>query len=155
MEIRKAKLSDAKGLAKLFLLFWDSHKGVNPLLELRKKPTLESETKEAKKYIRKGKPEIFVAVDDDSVIGFIEVSIKKNEPVFKVKKSGYIESLVVDKKCRRAHVGSSLLAYVKALLKKRGVGYITVTVYPSNRLAVEFWKKTGFKDISKIVISEI
>ena len=155
MEIRRAKLSDAPGLARLSILFWESHKGVSPLLELKKKATLESETKEARRVVRKGKPEIYVAIKSGSIIGSIEISTNKKGPLFKVRKSGYIEALVVDKKSRRSGVALALLTHVKTLFKKRGIRYVTVTVYPPNKLAVKFWKKAGFKGISENVIATI
>ena len=155
MEIRRAKLSDAAAVGRLFLLFWDSHKGVDPLLKLKKKPTLKSEIEQAKKWIRKRKTVMFVATESDSVIGYIEATTKKSAPIFKVKRSGYIEAVVVDKKYRNSGVGKSLVLHALDYFKKRGIRNVKANVYFSNKSAVQFWKKAGFKDISKNVITSI
>lgn len=55
--IRKAKLSDAESLARLYFQFWEPHKKVDPLLEFEKRLTLKSQTESAKKgYQKKEQP---------------------------------------------------------------------------------------------------
>jgi ribosomal protein S18 acetylase RimI-like enzyme len=155
MEIRRAKLSDAQGVGRLFMQFWKPHEGVDPLLKLKKKPTLKSETEEAKKCIRKRKTSIFVAIKSDVVVGYVELTIKKNAPIFKVEQSGYIEALVVDKKHRKSGVGKELVKFAIDYFREKDIKHIKANVYFANRQAVSFWKKAGFRDISKNVMMSI
>ncbi len=155
MEIRKAKLSDAPGLARLYLQFWDNHERYDPLLRLKKRQTLKSETEQARKDIRKRNHAILVAVEDGQVIGFTEVLIKRREPIFKVKTSGYINSIVVGLSHRESGVGTALVLHALEFFKGKGIRHVKTNAYLHNKAALAMYGKTGFKAISSILIKDI
>ncbi len=155
MRIRKARLSDAEDLARLYLQFWEVHGDVDPLLKLARKPILKREAEQARKDIRKKGTHIFVAVEEGHAIGFIELLIKKNHPVFSIKKYGYLNSCVVDKRYRRKGVAQKLVRYGIAFLKKKGARHMKTNVYASNKAALKAWEKVGFKEISKIMLKRL
>jgi ribosomal protein S18 acetylase RimI-like enzyme len=154
-KIRKAKLSDAEDLAKLYFQFWEPHKKVDPLLEFEKKLTLKNQIEFAKKDIRKRSNYIFVAEKDDMVIGFIEFFIKKNESCFKIKKYGYLNSTATHKDYRGKGVVKALTNEALKFLKNKGIKYVRTNVYNTNKVAMKTWTKLGFKPQSTFLIKRI
>ncbi len=153
--IRKARPSDAEGLAKLYLQFWEAHRKSDPLLRLRKKPSLAGEAKAAKKDLRKRNCTIFVALEQGNVVGFIDLLVKKNDQMFVVKEYGYVDSLVVDREHRKKGIASALVRYGMSYLKGKGIGDVKLNLYCSNRAAMAVWRRLGFREISKNMIRKI
>jgi len=153
--VRKAKLSDAEDIAKLYFQFWEPHKEVDPLLEFNRKLTLKNQIEFAKKDIRKRNNYIFVADLNGKVIGFIEFFIKKNEDCFKIKKYGYINSATTHKDYRGKVVVKALTNEALKFLKNKGIKYVRTNVYNSNRVAMKTWTKLGFKPQSTFLIKRI
>lgn len=148
MQIRKAILSDAQALAKLYLQFWEPHAGCDPLLELVKPPSLDLQIKQAKKDIRARNTHIFVADKTGKIVGFIELLIKKNDPIFKVRKYGYVNSCVVDKKHRGSGIARKLLLFGLDFFRQKELTFSKLNVYCTNAAAIRTWEKLGFKEIS-------
>ena len=153
--VRKARMSDAEDLARLYIEFWKPHKKSDPLLEFKEKLTLKNQMTAARKDIKKKSNHIFVAVKDNEVIGFIEFFIKKNDKVFKIKEYGYLNSATILKKYRRKGIAKKLHLTAAKFLKDRGIKYIKTNVYISNKLALKAWQKIGFKTQSSILIKRI
>lgn len=154
-EIRKAKLSDAKDLAKLYLQFWSAHKKIDPLLELKKKLTIKNQIIAAKKDIQKKNNYIFVAVNNSQVIGFIEFFFKKNDKIFNINEYGYLNTAVTHKRYRKQGVAKKLYSAAANYLKKKGIKYIKTNIYLSNEQALNTWKNIGFIPQSYMMIKRI
>ena len=154
-EIRKARQSDAKEIARLYLQFWDSHKKIDPLLEFKELLTLENQITAAKKDLKKKNNCIFVAVNNSRVIGFIEFFIKKNAKVFGISQYGYLNSAVTDKSFRKLGVVKQLYSAAAIFLKRKGINYVKTNVYLSNKSAVKVWKRIGFMPQSYTLIKKI
>ena len=154
-KIRKAKLSDAEDLARLYFQFWVPHKKVDPLLEFDKKMTLKSQIQFAKKDIRKRSNYIFVAEKWGKVIGFIEFFIKKNEYCFKIKKYGYLNSATTHKDYRGKGVAKALTNVALKFFKDKGIQYVRTNVYNINEVAMKTWIKLGFQPQSTFLIKRI
>ncbi len=153
MIIRKARLSDAENLAEMYTQFWEYHKD-DPLIELEKKISIKNQVEFAKKDIIKKNVNIFVAVIDNNIVGFIEVLMKKNDKCFKIKEYGYLNSAVTHKDYRRQGIARVLDDFALKFLRKKNIKYIKTNVYNSNKNAVETWKKLGFKPLSTIMIKK-
>lgn len=155
MLIRKAKSKDVRGIAKLYLQFWKAHPGVDPLITPKNKPTMKSEIKAAAKDIRKKNEYHFVADDNGRIAGYIELCIKKNHRIFKVRKFGYINSIVVDKKCRGKGIARMLVKYASGFFRQKRLKYVRLNVYFSNKAAQKAWSKIGFRNESMFMIKRI
>ncbi len=153
-KIRKARLSDAEDLAKLYFQFWEPHKNVDPLLEFEKKLTLNNQIKAAKKDIKKRDNHILVA-DNGKVIGFIEFFIKKNDKLFKIKKYGYLNSATTLEEHRGKGVAKALSIEALKFLKNKRIKYVRANVYNSNEIAMKTWIKVGFKPQSTFLMKRI
>lgn len=154
-KIRRAKLTDAKQIAKLYLEFWEPHKSADPLLELNKKMTLKSETNAAEKTIRKRNVHILVADLNEKIIGFVEFFIKKNEDCFKIKEYGYLNSATTLKEYRGKGVAKALTNKAMKFFKDKKIKYVRANVYNSNDVAMKTWEKLGFTAQSTIFIKEL
>lgn len=124
----------------------------DPLLALGKRPTKESETKQARRDLRKRGTAILVAEDGGRVVGFIELLLKRNARVFKIRRYGYINSCVVEEKRRRSGIGRALVRGAITFFRREGISQIKLNTYSSNLPALEFWKNNGFGEISKMMI---
>lgn len=72
--------------------------------------------------------EVYVAVEKDSIIGFVGLG-----------ESGYIEGIFVEKKGRSKGVGKQLLDFIKAKYDT-----LSLHVYCDNTRAVSFYQREGF-----------
>jgi ribosomal protein S18 acetylase RimI-like enzyme len=155
MIIRKAERSDAPGIARLYMQFWKAHRGCDPLLALKRKPALAHETRQAKKDMRKRGTYVFVAEEKGRVKGFMELLIKRNDPVFSIRNYGYLNSCVVDARCRKRGIARQLTRHALGFLKGKRIGYVKTNVYLSNKGAAAVWRRLGFREISEMMIRKI
>lgn len=154
-KIRKARIVDAEGLAKLYLQFWVPHRKIDPLLEFGKKITFKSEIESAKRNIKKKDNYILVACHEDKIVGFIEFFIKKNEGYFKIKKYGYLNSAATHEDYRGKGIAKALTDEALKFLKKRGITYVRTNVYNVNKIAMKTWMNLSFKPQSTFLIKKI
>jgi ribosomal protein S18 acetylase RimI-like enzyme len=154
-KVRKARLSDAEGLGRLYLEFWGPHRKVDPLIEMRRKITVKKEIESAKKEIKSKKSFTFVADKDGEIIGFIELLIKKNDRCFKVKKYGYLNAAATLKKYRGKGVAKALAKAGFKSLKDKGIEYVQGRVYNTNKTALEAWEKIGLKPQSTMLFKKL
>ena len=153
--IRKANLSDAKYLAKLYLEFWEAHEKCDPLLQFKDRLTFKNQMIAAKRDIKKKNNCIFVALKNDKVVGFIELFIKKNDKFFKVKEYGYLNSAVTLEGYRNKGIAKKLYIAATKFLKDKNIKYVKTNVYNSNIVALKTWQKIGFKTQSSIMVKRI
>jgi ribosomal protein S18 acetylase RimI-like enzyme len=155
-KIRKAKSSDAEDIAVLYLQFWETHKGCDPLLELRTTPTYKQEVESAKRDIRKRSLNIFVATMNNKVVGFIEIIIKRNdETYFRIKEYGYLNSVIVHEDYRRRGIAKALIETGLNFLKEKGIEYIKTCVYDFNEESERLMQESGFVRLSRTMIKRI
>lgn len=155
MEIRKATLKDKEALARLYMQFWKAHPGRDPLIIPKVKPVLKKQIKAAAKDIKKRNEYYFLAVKQGKVMGFIELCIKKNHKMFRIRKFGYINSIVVDNKFRGRGIAKRLVGFAAKFFRQKGLRYMRLNVYFSNRDAIKVWPKTGFKKESMFMLKRI
>ena len=74
---------------------------------------------------------------EDSVIGFVGGAIRSGH--------GHISGIAVDKKYRMKGIGKSLLRAVEYEFLANGLEKVTLEVRKSNRDAIRFYEKHGYK----------
>lgn len=110
----------------------------------------------AKTAIRSYKKVIFVAVDNDNkIVGYTAGMIKKNIPIFKIKKLGYINDLFVIKKYRNKGIAEKLLKTIEKWFKSKNIKYVEVSADTKNKLGQKVWHKFGFEDCRLNMMKEI
>lgn len=155
MIIRKANIKDAEEIGELSKQFWDAHKNIDPLIEPLKEQTTKSHINDAKKGIKDKNNYIFVAEKDNKVVGVITFFIKTNDKYFKIRKYGYLDSATTHKNYRKQGIAKELNNFAIKFLKNKGIKYIKTNVYISNNIALNAWKKIGFKEQSINLFKEI
>ena len=91
--------------------------------------------------------EIFVADNENEIIGFCIVSIVEIKDHFMYHDMTNIEidDLCIDDKYRQKGVGKKLFEKVKIFGKEKGAQYITLTVWDFNKNAKNFYEHLGMK----------
>ncbi len=86
--------------------------------------------------------EVFVAEDEERIVGFIVFKVESNH--------GYIDNIVVAKEKQKQGIGRKLVAHVEELAKSQGVNQmITDTTENSDGIpwvSYTFWLRMGYKD---------
>ena len=138
MEIKIIELSDAEK----FVNFYDKLiRETDYLL-----PTVEESAKTVEQQENSIKKcgdykQVFVAVDNNAIIGFMGVS---RCPMSKVKHiADFAIGVLSD--YRRKGVASNLLSFAENWLKEKGVKRVEMTVIAENKPAISCYEKNGFK----------
>lgn len=106
----------------------------------------EADFKSTMKEVKENKGKIFLARDNDKIIGFIVGIIVEASDTydFKAPKGGKISELVVTRNCRAKGVGQALLNKMEDYLKSVGCKRVLIEVFEYNDLAKNFYYKNGY-----------
>lgn len=90
---------------------------------------------------------IFVAVDDDTVLGygFCVVKTYKNDPVIADHTELYIDDLCVDENARGQHIGTAIYEAILRYARMRKCYNVTLNVWACNANAMKFYESLGLK----------
>lgn len=155
MKIRKANKRDAEQVARLYLQFWSVHKKINPLHQLDFIINYKNCLKDVKELINYKDYCLYIAEENNEVLGFILFTIKKNPEGFKVRRYGFLEETAVDKKHRGRGIAKELHNFALHYFKKRGIRYVSCSVEVDNKVALKVWQKLGFRHASNDLVKEI
>lgn len=89
---------------------------------------------------------ILVALVDDEIVGFAELSIK-NEPendYFEEKRFVWIDDIAVKEGYRRQGIGSKLLAASESWALNNGIDEIELSARCANKDAIKFYDEFGY-----------
>lgn len=162
MQIRKATLKDAQRVSELWTEFHKEHdsniikknKRAAPQMAKRKDARQQFE-KYVRKCIRSKDSMVNVAVDNGKIVAYSLVLIKKNTPVFEIRKMGYFADLFVQKPYRGQGISSQFRDIAIRWFKQKGLKFMSIMVYPDNTHAHEIYKKWGFFDLHMEMRSKI
>lgn len=148
MKIRRAKLPDAGGIAKLY----DELRKYELSLLGKEMRTIQlnwegpKKTRQIKKWLRSKNVAVFVAEYDGKLAGFLTAGLSKGLKRFK---EGSLD-IYVKSGLRRKGIGARLMKEALGWFKSRGCGAVSLNVYSANRKAREFYEKFGFKSLSEM-----
>lgn len=97
--------------------------------------------------VNKYEGKIFLAIDNEKVIGLIIGLINNEEENtydFKAPKRGRITELVVSKECRSNGIGKQLLNKMEIYFKEVGCQGVLIDVFAYNENAQNFYYKNGY-----------
>ena len=153
VKIRKGTLKDIPRIVKLWKDFMEEHDcNVIKRNKLAKEQILKCKTgaSKFKSYIinllKTKKGYLIVAEEDGIIIGYNLAQIKKEIPVFKLKRIGLIADLYIKKEFRGQRIATLFKNEAVKWFKKRNIKYMSISVYPDNPHAHEIYKKWGFFD---------
>lgn len=142
MNIRNAENKDIPQIENLLYLVHKVHADKRPDLFIpgMKKYTAD----ELKEIIADGKRPIYVAEEDNMILGYAFCVLQQQTAPSMVKiKTLYIDDLCVDENTRGKHVGSQLYQYVLSAAKEMGCYNVTLNVWECNSTAKKFYEKCG------------
>ena len=89
---------------------------------------------------------IFVAVDDNQVLGYVFYEIRSKTPNMMVPHTVlYIDDLCVDERYRRKHIGETIFEFIKEEASRLECYEITLSCWEGNDIAKKFYEKMGMK----------
>ena len=138
LKIRKAKDKDLKEIAKIMMV--ESAK--SPYNE---RYTIKSAVKESKEFF---KNEIYVAVNEKEIIGFIASHVISSD-----KKKGYIDELWLKAAYRGKGAGKMLVKSVEENYKKNGISGIRLSTIKKAK-AYGFYNKLQYKDAALVYMEK-
>ena len=149
MIIRKAEIKDIDSILNLLSQVLEIHAKTRP--DIFQSGTTKYTKEQLADKIEKEM--IFVAVDQEKVIGhlFLELQSTETNNNMKPLKILYIDDICVDKDHTNSGVGSKLFDFVKEKAKDLDCYEITLNLWEGNEVAEKFYLNKGFKTKSKIL----
>ena len=153
LQIRSAKIEDLNALINLRKEHFDYEVNVLKNNLLDSSWATSNDSREDFKYFIL-KQIIFIAEIDDIPVGYVcgEIDIKK--PWYK-EQFAILTNLFVKEEFRRKNIGTYLMDAFKEIVKVNGVNKIEVNTCFNSNIAISFYKKNGFKDLSRQLILDI
>jgi GNAT superfamily N-acetyltransferase len=150
LKIRKAKPADTKAIVALWHGLLEHH--IKLAIKNRKLDDYylladDSEktwTKWLKKLMKSKDGLVLVVQDGKEIVGYSMNHIKKNVPVYKLKKLGYFGDLFVAGPYRNKGVGRRFFLEAKKWFKKKGMRHASIAVHDVNRKARGIYRNWGF-----------
>ncbi|MBI5393396.1 GNAT family N-acetyltransferase [Candidatus Woesearchaeota archaeon] len=153
MIIKKAKINDIPIIVRLWYEFMNEHNKIiiseNSELkdfEIKEERMQDNYEEFLRTHIESFDGTVFIALENEEIIGYILIFIKDEIPIYKNKKIGYISDLYVKKELRKKAVGSKLKDKSFGWFKEKGIKFVAVPMYPDNKHAHSIYKKWGFFD---------
>lgn len=152
MKIREARLRDIPVIMKLwkeFMTYHDDMVKKDPRLKdqlLIRKNAADNFKGFLKKNIKSKDAMVYIAEVGREPAGYSLIYIKKNIPIYKLDKTGYLSDLFVRKRFRGLGLSSKFNNTAIKWFKKKGIKYLSIHVYSYNDKARFIYKKWGFFD---------
>jgi ribosomal protein S18 acetylase RimI-like enzyme len=142
MHIRTATPEDVPALVLLWKQMLDYHAAFSNIYEYV--PGCDADiTAAISEYIGNAEAQLFVALHNERIAGYIQLRTMTRPPVFRLRTKGMVNGLYVDPQFRKNDVGRQLVQAAMEWFK--GVDYVELQVVHGNNMASEFWKKVGFE----------
>ena len=151
MEIRKAIFQDVEGIKELLLQVLNIHAKHRPDLFIPN--TTKYTDLELMELMSNPKTPIFVAVDEDKVIGYafciLQQRLHSNNMTDIL--TLFIDDLCVEESRRGEHIGEQIYQYVENYAKEIGCYHITLNVWEFNKDAYAFYEKIGLQPMETVM----
>lgn len=145
MQIRFAKERDVPGIINLLRQVGRVHHEGRP--DLFRPDAQKYSPSQIMAMLDKAATPIFVAVEDDAVLGYGFCMMKDydRDTVITSHKSLYIDDLCVEEGCRGKGVGKAIYNEILRYAKMRGCYNVTLNVWCCNPGAMAFYESLGLK----------
>lgn len=123
----------------------DYHAWLNPAFETRKNGA-KNWGEYLRSLMKSKQARVFIAVDNNAVVGYSACRIASHPPVLKLEHYGLIMDMAVIQKYQRCGAGTMILDAIYEWVKSIGLDRIELQVLPTNKIGYSFWQKHGFID---------
>lgn len=142
IEIRPAVATDARGVAQVHVLTWQTaYRGLVPDAYLDSLSVDEREQRWSE-AIAKSAPELWVAESDTRVVGWTAFGPSRDADA--APGTGELEAIYVTPAYWSKGIGRSLWLLTRGRLSKRGFSSVTLWVLTGNARAIRFYQAAGF-----------
>ena len=143
MEIRFAEAKDVTGILSLLRQVGRVHHDSCPALF--RAGAQKYGASQVLAMLNSSKTPVFVAVEEDQVVGycFCQVKVYEHDPVIKDHTDIYIDDLCVDENHRGQGIGKALYQAICRYANMRKADRITLNVWCCNESAVMFYESLG------------
>lgn len=142
MEIRKAKKEDMKDIQKLRYLLAKYEKDLGLNIVIPEWAYTDVGEKDFNYFLNE--QYIFVAIEDNKIVGFITGEIFKKKAWYNVQ-LGEINNIFVLEEYRQKGIGKKLVKTMMDTFKQEGITNIDLYTFGNNIDAIKFYEKIGFK----------
>jgi ribosomal protein S18 acetylase RimI-like enzyme len=153
VKIRIGTLKDIPQIIGLWKDFMEEHdRDIEKRNKLLKEQVVKSKTGASKfrthliDLLKTKKGRLIVAEENGTLVGYNLAQIKKEIPVFKLRRFGLIADLYIKKEFRGQGIATIFKNKAVEWFKRNKLKYMSITVYPDNRHAYKIYKKWGFTD---------
>ncbi len=146
--IRPAKIKDVPAIAKLNMELMKHVGKYDKIFKLRPGALAKMEAWR-RKGVYSSRSKLLVAEDGNKIVGYMAASIKKRPSIYEVREVGAISDAYVLPAYRRQGIAKKFVEQVFEWLKKKGMTHVHLYAVTKNEVAVEVWKKFGFKEFLK------
>ena len=145
MEIRFAAAQDVLGILELLRQVGRVHYEGRP--DIFRDNAQKYGASQVLALLNSSKTPIFVAVEEEKVLGycFCKVKAYENESVVNDHTELYIDDLCVEESCRGQHIGKALYDAICKYAKMRRCYNVTLNVWCFNERAMRFYESLGMK----------
>lgn len=145
MEIRFAEAKDVSGILALLRQVGLVHHKGRP--DIFRSNAQKYGASQVLAMLDSSKTPIFVAVEEDKVLGYGFCIVKEYEhdPVIANHRELYIDDLCVDESCRGQHIGKAIYEAILRYAKMRKCYNVTLNVWSCNESAMKFYESLGLK----------
>ena len=155
MRIRKARKEDINAIIGLQIDLIKHLQKVNPeryaVSGLGKREFKEK----LLKWLKDKKTIIYVAEENNKVVGFSVGKIRKYPGFVRYKLYGDLFEISVSPEHRHKGIGTKLANTTIDFFRKKGIRIVEGLVENKNKTAREAWKKIGFKDELTIIVKRL
>lgn len=123
----------------------DHHSKINSFFTRRKDGHVNFKTF-ITDLIKSKDAKIFIALEDNQIIGYTIAKIDLYPPIYLLEKYGSIYDMFVTLKYRRKGIGKKLWQEALKWFKQLGLERVELSIVPNNPESSFFWKKQGFQD---------
>lgn len=149
VKIRRATKKDLPQLVKLWRKFMKYHLKLSPFyMKLVRNAHREWIKYMKAKKLGKKNSVVFVAVKDKKLIGYATANVKKNKPIYKLKRYGVFGSFFVLSEYRGKGIGTMLKNKVFEWFKSKKIKHVEIGIMVGNERVKKLYERWGFKDYS-------
>jgi len=144
MRIVEATESNIHEIAELWKELIDYHSNIDSFFTRREDGHIQFKSF-ITGLINSMEAKVFIAIEDEKILGYIIAKIDEYPPVYLLEKHGAIYDLLVTSKHRKKGIGKKLWLEALKWFKDLGLERIELNIAPNNPESSSFWKKQGFQ----------
>ena len=148
--IRRATLEDLPAITKLWKTMMEYHHSFDERFDLvvnAEEIYLEHLTS----HLTNFDYGLFVAKENEEVVGYTIGMILNNPAVFKLERYGFVSEMAVNETHQRKGIGNLLWSHLQKWFHRRGIRVMQLNVSHCNEKGYPFWKKMGCHEFLTIM----